>query len=98
MVRTTSSSPSLLISLLSYRNFKKIVLNAYQWLSENYRPGDRIYLFGELERDLNGIFFIQCFRILSWGVPSSRYCGNDPKGMSSIQHRANANVELQTWL
>ncbi|EIN07755.1 hypothetical protein PUNSTDRAFT_34256, partial [Punctularia strigosozonata HHB-11173 SS5] len=27
-------------------NFKKIVLDAYQWLSENYRPGDRIFLFG----------------------------------------------------
>ncbi|EIN07769.1 hypothetical protein PUNSTDRAFT_29058, partial [Punctularia strigosozonata HHB-11173 SS5] len=27
-------------------NFKKIVLDAYQWLSENYKPGDRIFLFG----------------------------------------------------
>ncbi|EIN07581.1 hypothetical protein PUNSTDRAFT_69535 [Punctularia strigosozonata HHB-11173 SS5] len=27
-------------------NFKKIVLSAYQWLSENYKPGDKIYLFG----------------------------------------------------
>ncbi|THU84854.1 hypothetical protein K435DRAFT_686688, partial [Dendrothele bispora CBS 962.96] len=27
-------------------NFKRIVLGAYQWLSENYRVGDRIFLFG----------------------------------------------------
>ncbi|KAJ6599273.1 hypothetical protein DFH09DRAFT_902966 [Mycena vulgaris] len=27
-------------------NFKAKVLNAYQWLSENYEPGDRIFLFG----------------------------------------------------
>ncbi|EIN07509.1 hypothetical protein PUNSTDRAFT_71590 [Punctularia strigosozonata HHB-11173 SS5] len=27
-------------------NFKKIVLDAYEWLSENYIPGDRIFLFG----------------------------------------------------
>ncbi|THV02718.1 WD40 repeat-like protein [Dendrothele bispora CBS 962.96] len=27
-------------------NFKKIVLGAYQWLSENYRDGDQIFLFG----------------------------------------------------
>ncbi|KAI0039967.1 hypothetical protein FA95DRAFT_1503519, partial [Auriscalpium vulgare] len=27
-------------------SFKKNVLNAYQWLSENYRDGDKIYLFG----------------------------------------------------
>ncbi|KAF8489057.1 hypothetical protein JB92DRAFT_3148147 [Gautieria morchelliformis] len=27
-------------------NFKKIVIAAYRWLSQNYRDGDRIYLFG----------------------------------------------------
>ncbi|KAI0052931.1 hypothetical protein FA95DRAFT_1552809 [Auriscalpium vulgare] len=27
-------------------NFKKIVLSAYQWLSENYHEGDKIFLFG----------------------------------------------------
>ncbi|KAI0047587.1 WD40 repeat-like protein [Auriscalpium vulgare] len=27
-------------------NFKKIVLSAYQWLSENYQEGDKIFLFG----------------------------------------------------
>ena len=28
------------------RNFERIVHAAYEWLSENYQPGDRIYLFG----------------------------------------------------
>ncbi|KAK7442752.1 hypothetical protein VKT23_015999 [Stygiomarasmius scandens] len=27
-------------------NFKKIVLSAYEWLSENYQDGDRIFFFG----------------------------------------------------
>ncbi|KAJ8502618.1 hypothetical protein ONZ45_g11594 [Pleurotus djamor] len=27
-------------------NFEKIVHAAYRWISENYQPGDRIYLFG----------------------------------------------------
>ncbi|KAJ8515394.1 hypothetical protein ONZ45_g7181 [Pleurotus djamor] len=27
-------------------NFERIVHEAYEWLSENYKPGDRIYLFG----------------------------------------------------
>jgi uncharacterized protein (DUF2235 family) len=50
-----SSSLCVIISLLHSRNFKKIVLNAYQWLSEKYRPGDRIYLFGKSYRNLNNI-------------------------------------------
>lgn len=32
--------------LMLYRNFKAKVLSAYHWLSENYEPGDRIFLFG----------------------------------------------------
>ncbi|KAF8511893.1 hypothetical protein BU17DRAFT_77439 [Hysterangium stoloniferum] len=27
-------------------NFEKVILDAYRWLAENYRDGDRIYLFG----------------------------------------------------
>lgn len=29
-----------------YRNFERIVQIAYQWLSEQYREGDKIFLFG----------------------------------------------------
>ncbi|KAL0960441.1 hypothetical protein HGRIS_005484 [Hohenbuehelia grisea] len=34
------------IDMMIAWNFKRIVLSAYQWLSENYRDGDRIFLFG----------------------------------------------------
>ncbi|QRV93513.1 hypothetical protein RhiJN_21531 [Ceratobasidium sp. AG-Ba] len=27
-------------------NFEKVVVGAYRWLSDNYRPGDQIFLFG----------------------------------------------------
>ncbi|KAF8511901.1 hypothetical protein BU17DRAFT_96812 [Hysterangium stoloniferum] len=27
-------------------NFEKIIMDAYRWLADNYRDGDRIYLFG----------------------------------------------------
>ena len=29
------------------RNLKRIILDAYRWLSENYKDGDLIFLFGE---------------------------------------------------
>ncbi|KAJ8494875.1 hypothetical protein ONZ45_g13088 [Pleurotus djamor] len=35
-----------LITDLFFRNFEYIIDAAYKWLSENYKPGDRIYLFG----------------------------------------------------
>ncbi|KAL0960512.1 hypothetical protein HGRIS_005550 [Hohenbuehelia grisea] len=34
------------IDIMIAWNFKRIVLSAYQWLSENYQEGDRIFLFG----------------------------------------------------
>ena len=34
----------------SFRNFERTILAAYQWLSDNYEPGDCIFLFGTLER------------------------------------------------
>ena len=38
------------LPLPSFRNFERTVLGAYGWLSDNYEPGDCIFLFGELER------------------------------------------------
>ena len=35
-----------LMQCIYTRNLKKII-NAYQWLSENYKDGDRIFLFGK---------------------------------------------------
>ena len=34
----------------SFRNFERTILAAYQWLSDNYEPGDCIFLFGALKR------------------------------------------------
>lgn len=30
-----------------YRSFENVIIAAYEWLSENYRQGDRIFLFGK---------------------------------------------------
>jgi uncharacterized protein (DUF2235 family) len=32
--------------MIAYRNFKKTIFEAYKWLSEHYRDGDHVYLFG----------------------------------------------------
>jgi len=32
-----------------FRDFERTVLGAYRWLSDNYEPGDCIFLFGALE-------------------------------------------------
>ncbi|KAK7442750.1 hypothetical protein VKT23_015997 [Stygiomarasmius scandens] len=52
-VKDSWASPSYWKQLTSHTidmgiawNFKKIVLSAYEWLSENYRDGDRIFFFG----------------------------------------------------
>ncbi len=34
--------------LVRARNFRNIVEKAYRWLADNYKPRDRIYLFGKL--------------------------------------------------
>ncbi len=34
--------------LVHVRNFRNIVEKAYRWLADNYKPRDRIYLFGKL--------------------------------------------------
>ncbi|KZP18218.1 hypothetical protein FIBSPDRAFT_745593 [Athelia psychrophila] len=35
-----------MIDLAIAWNFEKVLLGAYRWLSEHYKPGDRIFLFG----------------------------------------------------
>lgn len=32
--------------MLLSRNFENVIKGAYRWLSERYKAGDRIYLFG----------------------------------------------------
>ncbi|THU82442.1 hypothetical protein K435DRAFT_734741 [Dendrothele bispora CBS 962.96] len=52
-VKDSWASPTYWKQVLSHSidmaiawNFKRIVLSAYEWLSENYREGDRIFFFG----------------------------------------------------
>jgi uncharacterized protein (DUF2235 family) len=35
------------ITYTVHRNFKHIILAAYEWLSENFQDGDVIYIFGK---------------------------------------------------
>jgi hypothetical protein len=48
VMRPTSSFVFIDIPRIIYRNFKQIVLAAYEWLSENYQDGDLIYIFGAI--------------------------------------------------
>jgi len=36
----------MLVSML--RNFETIVINAYRWLADTYKDGDKIFLFGKI--------------------------------------------------
>ncbi|KAH7924732.1 hypothetical protein BV22DRAFT_1129559 [Leucogyrophana mollusca] len=42
-------------------NFERVLLGGYRWLSENYKPGDKIYLFGKL---LVYVLFVT--KVLTW--------------------------------
>ena len=33
---------------LAFRNFERVLLAGYRWLSVNYKPGDKVFIFGEL--------------------------------------------------
>ena len=56
--------------------FDKITLSAYTWISENYREGDRIYLFGTrfISLSTDGMHTNRptgVFRFLQGRIPSS---------------------------
>ena len=78
-----------------FRNFKKIVLAAYQWLSENYQDGDRIFLFGEectspiLKFSLN-----YPFRLLTWSISGSSDCWDDRKGESFLKLSRSTEIHI----
>ena len=64
------------------RNFKEKVLKAYEWLSENYEPGDRIFLFGHPSSfwKFSAVTHNYVVRFLSRRLPSSCYRGHDREG------------------
>ncbi|KAF8550330.1 hypothetical protein OG21DRAFT_1547443 [Imleria badia] len=41
------------------RNLRKVIMDSYRWLSDNYQDGDRIFLFGEIFR-----LMVLTFRVL----------------------------------
>jgi len=41
-----------------FRDFERTVFGAYRWLSDNYEPGDCIFLFGELDRQMKCISLV----------------------------------------
>ena len=66
------------------------MLAAYQWLSENYMPGDNIFLFGKRRISLMLKFGLNyLFRFLSWSISSSGYRRDDRKGeaLSNVHER-----------
>jgi hypothetical protein len=53
-----------------HRNFEMAILKAYRWLADNYRPHDRIYVFGNTstENVLNFIDILLSLRFLARSV------------------------------
>ncbi|EIN03616.1 hypothetical protein PUNSTDRAFT_139337 [Punctularia strigosozonata HHB-11173 SS5] len=72
-VRGSKFSPTRWMQALDHNidmaiawHFKRIVLSAYQWLSENYEDGDRIFLFGFSR----GAYQARVIAgMIEWGVP-----------------------------
>jgi len=70
--------------LCALRDFDRTVLGAYRWLSDNYEPKDRIFLFGMLAQRVYRALantYREIFRILSWSLPSPCTLGHDWQGI-----------------
>ena len=48
------------------RNFEKIIIGAYRWLSDNYQENDRVFLFGESKLDLRISYYLCRSNILGF--------------------------------
>jgi hypothetical protein len=46
LVRLSLSPKCGSIEMSNFRNFEKVIIGAYRWLSDLYQDGDRIFLFG----------------------------------------------------
>ncbi len=44
------------------RDFERTVLAAYRWLSDNYEPGDCIFLFGKSEVSFPHLALLNLFQ------------------------------------
>jgi len=60
------------------RDFERTVLGAYRWLSDNYEPKDRIFLFGMLDQHVSYVSANSTKpRIFPWRIPSPRTLSHD---------------------
>ena len=65
-------------SKYTFRNFERIVLDAYRWLSETYKDGDCIFLFGNSDGGFFHPFKRLCLdRFLTRSVSSPYAFGDD---------------------
>lgn len=84
-------------SIIVQRNFESIILKGYRWLSDHYKPGDQIFLFGVLR---NSVDFSEYFtkhshgRFFSWRIPGPRSGRNDSNGSVIYSYRQHSlNVD-----
>lgn len=80
--RSLDCSSAIFNLFLILSNLQKIVQSAYQWLSENYRRGDRIYLFGAFlcASSEHNIIDSSRKRVLSRSISGADYSWYDTHG------------------
>ena len=66
---------------LSFRNFERTVLGAYRWLSDNYKPGDCIFLFGALEQ------YVTCMSVDAEGSTGFSHGAFQVRVLSAMIHK-----------
>lgn len=55
---------------------------AYRWLVDNYKDGDRIFLFGTyVSPVVLSANRLTASRLFSWRLSSADHCGNDREGL-----------------
>ena len=59
------------------RNLKRIILDAYRWLSDNYIDGDIIFLFGGHFTWWSPLSSYTFCRFFTWCIPSTYYFWDD---------------------
>jgi hypothetical protein len=61
-----------------YRNIEKVIIGAYRWLSNHYRRGDKVFLFGKLCLSLTDVYGAElALRLFLWSFPGPGTCRHD---------------------
>jgi hypothetical protein len=64
-----------------HRNLEQVIIGAYRWLSDNYKPGDQIFFFGNRLFGLSSVSTVaelHCLRLFPWRLPSPSFGRYDP--------------------